>query len=179
MPNGFGDMSIFLKFRVASAPEGKGGYFLGVFLSASFPTGSPGNSRGHMIWSPLQAGAKRWRFFDWQTSVSGNLPQSGTATLGRQILFNNIQFNAARVFWPEIEDNVTYFAQGANSGNTENFLTPGLLIGPFRIAERLHFELGGACRSRPVTSTRTIIAGSGPYGSPSSSSELGSMRSET
>lgn len=144
MPDGFGDTSIFLKFRLASATEGKGGYFVGLFLGGSFPTGSPGNSMGHTIWSPMLAAAKRWGFFDWQTNISGNLPESGTATLGRQILFNNtFQFNAAKIFWPEIEDNLTHFTQGPNSGSSENFLTPGLLIGPFRIAERLHFEPGG------------------------------------
>jgi hypothetical protein len=144
-PDGFGDASIFLKFRIASATEGQGGYFVGAFLGASFPTGSPGNSMGHTIWTPMFAAAKRWRFFDWQTNFAGNLPQSGTAILGRQILFNNtFQFDAYKShLWPEVEDNVTYFAQGPNSGKTQNFLTPGLLIGPFHIAERLHFEPGG------------------------------------
>jgi hypothetical protein len=144
MKDGFGDVSIFLKFRIVSATEGKGGYFVGAFLGGSFPTGSPGNSMGHTVWSPMFAAAKRWSFFDWQTNLSGNLPQSGTATLGRQIVFNNtFQFSVADKLWPEVEDNATFFKQGPHAGNTENFLTPGLLIGPFRIAERLHFEPGG------------------------------------
>jgi hypothetical protein len=145
MADGFGDTSIFLKFRIVSATEGKGGYFVGMFLGGSFPTGSPGNSMGHPVWTPMFAAAKRWAFFDWQTNVAGNLPQSGTATLGRQVLFNNtFQFDAFKaILWPEVEDNVTYYAQGPNSSKTQNFLTPGLLIGPFRIAERLHFETGG------------------------------------
>lgn len=144
MKGGFGDTSIFLKFRIASATEGKGGYFIGAFLGGSFPTGTPPNGMGHTIWSPMFAAAKRWSFFDWQTNLSGSLPQSGTATLGRQILFNNtFQFSIHNKIWPEIEDNATFFKQGPHAGNTENFLTPGLLIGPFRIAERLHFEPGG------------------------------------
>jgi hypothetical protein len=32
--------------------------------------------------------------------------------------------------------------QGPHSGDQETFLTPGVLIGPFQIAERLHFEPG-------------------------------------
>lgn len=144
MPDGFGDTSIFLKFRIASATEGKGGYFLGAFLGGEFPTGTAPNGMGHTIWTPMLAGAKRWGFFDWQTNIAGSLPQSGTATLGRQIIFNNtFQFSVNKYIWPELEDNLTHNAQGPHAGKTENFLTPGLLIGPFRVAERFHFELGG------------------------------------
>jgi hypothetical protein len=142
-PNGFGDVSIFLKLRVASAPEGEGGYFFGCFLGGEFPSGAAPNGMGHTIWTPMVAAAKRWGFFDWQINFGGTLPQSGTATLGRQIIFNNtFQFSIANKLWPEVENNTTFIVDGPNSGSTENFVTPGLLIGPFRIAERLHFEPG-------------------------------------
>lgn len=147
-PDGFGDVSVFLKFRVASAPEGKGGYFFGFFLGGSFPSGSPPNGTGHTTWTPMVAAAKRWRWFDWQSNFGGVLPQSGTATLGRQIIFNNtFQFNAAKVFWPEVESNSTFFVEGLHSGNSQTFLTPGLIIGPFRPAERLHFSFGGGLQT--------------------------------
>src|SRR5205823_14241862 len=32
-PNGFGDLAFQVKYRVASAPEGKGDYFIGAFLA--------------------------------------------------------------------------------------------------------------------------------------------------
>jgi hypothetical protein len=144
IPDGFGDVSIFLKFRVASAPEGRGGYFLGIFLGGSFPSAQSPNGQGHTVWSPMLAAAKRWKFFDWQTNLGGSLPQSGTPTLGRQIVFNNtFQFNVARKLWPEVENNTTSYVDGPHSGNYQNFITPGLIVGPFPLAERLRFMFGG------------------------------------
>jgi hypothetical protein len=141
--DGFGDVSMFLKFRAFSAPEGKGEYFVGFFLPASFPSGSAPNGLRHTVWSPMLAAAKGWGFFDVQSTLSGNLPQSGTSVLGRQILFNNaFQFKVAKVWWPVVETNSTFFVDGPNSGNQETFLTPGLVAGPFQIAERLHFLPG-------------------------------------
>jgi hypothetical protein len=142
-PDGFGDVSIFLKFRAFSAPEETRDYFIGFFLGGSFPTGSAPNGMLHTVWSPMIAAAKGWRFFDYQTTLSGNLPQSGTSVLGRQVLYNNtFQFNINRKVWPEVETNTTFFVDGPYSGDQETFLTPGLLVGPFDIAERLHFEPG-------------------------------------
>ena len=144
IPDGFGDVSIFLKFRVASAPEGKGGYFVGFFLGGSFPSAQSPNGLGHTVWSPMLAAAKRWKFFDWQTNLGGILPQSGTPVLGRQIVFNNtFQFNVARKFWPEVENNTTFYIDGPHSGSHQNFITPGLIVGPFPLAEHLHFMFGG------------------------------------
>jgi len=144
IPDGFGDVSIFLKFRVASAPEGRGGYFLGFFLGGSFPSAQSPNGQGHTVWSPMLAAAKRWKFFDWQTNLGGTLPQSGTPLLGRQIVFNNtFQFNVARKLWPEVENNTTFYVDGPHSGNYQNFITPGLIVGPFPLAERLRFMFGG------------------------------------
>ncbi len=143
-PDGFGDASIFLKFRAFSAPEEHGDYFVGVFLGGSFPTGKPPIGMGHTVWTPMIAAAKGWGPFDLQTTLAGNLPQSGTDILGRQILFNNtVQYAIKKMFWPELEANSEWFVQGPNSGKNQTFLTPGLLIGPFAIAERLHFEPGG------------------------------------
>ena len=41
LPDGFGDVSILLKFRAFSATEGEGDYFVGFFLGGSFPSGTP------------------------------------------------------------------------------------------------------------------------------------------
>jgi len=143
VPDSFGDVSIFVKFRAFSAPEGKGDYFLGFFLGGVFPSATPPNGLAHTVWSPMIAAAKGWGFFDVQSTLSGNLPQSGTNVLGRQILFNNtLQFKVASIFWPEVETNSTFFVDGPLSGNKETFLTPSLITGPFQIAERLHFAAG-------------------------------------
>lgn len=148
MPDGFGDVSIFMKFRAFSAPEHRGDYFVGFFLGGEFPSATPPNGKGHTIWTPMIAAAKGWTSsrlaFDYQTNFGADLPQSGTATLGRDIIFNNtFQFGIKKHLWPEVESNTTFFVDGPKSGDTENFVTPGLLIGPFDIGERLHFEFGG------------------------------------
>ena len=143
LPDGFGDISMFLKFRAFSAPEGKGGYFIGFFLGGSFPSASAPNGMAHTVWSPMIAASKVWGSFDVQTTLSGSLPQSGTNVIGRLILFNNtFQFKVAKRFWPELETNSTFFVDGPHSGNQQTFLTPGLIIGPFQISQRLHFGLG-------------------------------------
>jgi hypothetical protein len=143
VPNSFGDVSIFLKFRAFSATEGKGDYFVGVFLGGVFPSATQPNGLGHTVWSPMIAAAKGWGFFDVQSTLSGNLPQSGISVLGRQILFNNtFQFAVANIFWPEVETNSTFFVDGPLSGNNETFITPGVITGPYQIAERLHFATG-------------------------------------
>lgn len=148
MPDGFGDVTIFLKFRAFSATEHRGDYFVGFFLGGEFPSATPPVGKGHTIWTPMFAAAKGWSSksveFDIQTTFGATVPQSGTATLGRSIIFNNtFQFGIKKHLWPEVETNSTFFVDGPMSGDKETFLTPGLLIGPFDIAERLHFEIGG------------------------------------
>jgi hypothetical protein len=149
MPDGFGDVSIFLKFRAFSATEGKGDYFFGFFLGGEFPSSTPPIGKGHTIWTPSIGAAKGWSTgsrsleFDVQSNFGASVPQSGTNTLGRSLFFNNVfQLGIEKHLWPEVEVNSTFFVDGPLSGDKEVFLTPGLLIGPFDIAERLHFEPG-------------------------------------
>jgi len=136
-PDGFGDVSMFIKFRAFSATEGQGAYFVGLFLGASFPSGALPNGTGHTTWSPMLAAAKGWGHFDIQSTLSGNIPQGGTAVLGRSIVFNNtFQYNVKTRIWPEIEVNSTFFVDGPRSGNSEAFLTPGVIFGRFHVGGR-------------------------------------------
>ena len=34
-----------------------------------------------------------------------------------------------RIFWPEVESNATFFKGGSNDGKTQEFLTPGFILG--------------------------------------------------
>src|SRR5882724_5644483 len=88
VPNGFGDLSFQVKFRAFSAPEGKGDYFVGLFLGGSFPTGTPPNGLGHSVWSPTLGLAKGIGAWDVQSTIGATLPASGTNLLGRTIAFN-------------------------------------------------------------------------------------------
>jgi hypothetical protein len=77
-----------LKYRLFSGTEGKGDYFVGLFLGGSPPTGSPVNGTGHTILSPILALANGLGRWDIQSTIGGNLPASGTNILGRSIVFN-------------------------------------------------------------------------------------------
>ena len=141
--DGFGDVSMFAKFRAFSAPEGNGDYFVGLFFGASFPSGSRPNGTGHSVLSPMLAMSKGWGTLTIQNTFSGNLPTSGTNLLGRAFLWNTaFQYGIKGKLWPMIEQNSTFYSDGPYSGKKQTFLTPGVVFGAFQIAERLHFAVG-------------------------------------
>src|SRR5258707_9796025 len=87
-PDGFGDLSWQVKFRAFSATEGKGDYFVGLFLGGSFATGTSPNGQGHSVLSPTFAAAKGLGPVDIQGTIGANLPVTGANVLGRAIVFN-------------------------------------------------------------------------------------------
>jgi hypothetical protein len=141
--DGFGDLSFQVKFRTFSAPEGRGDYFVGFFLSGSLPTGSPPDGIGHTILSPTLAAAKGIGPWDIQTTVSANLPTSGTNLLGRAIVFNTaVDYKIKGRIWPMLEQNSEFWSGGILDGKKQVFLTPGLVLGSFPLAERLRLSFG-------------------------------------
>ena len=44
---------------------------------------------------------------------------------------------------PMIEQNSVFWSGGTSNGKKEVFLTPGLVLGSFPLAERLHLGIGG------------------------------------
>jgi hypothetical protein len=145
-PDGFADLSMFFKYRIASATEAKGDYFVGAFMGLSIPTGSLPNGQDHPILSPMFAFAKGWPGrLSIQNTFSGSLPTSGVSVLGRQFIWNTTlqAYGIKKYIWPEVEQNTTFFYGGRFSGNEQTFVTPGVIIGYFRIAERLRFGIAG------------------------------------
>jgi hypothetical protein len=143
-PDGFGDLAWQVKFRAFSAPEGKGDYFVGFFLGGSFPTGTPPNGQGHTILSPTFAAAKGVGSWDIQSTIGANLPATGADLLGRTIIFNAaVDRKIKGKIWPMLEQNSTFWSGGTLDGKKEVFLTPGLVLGGFPLAERLHLTIGG------------------------------------
>jgi hypothetical protein len=143
LPDGFGDLSFQVKYRAFSAPEGKGDYFVGVFVAGSFPTGTPPNGVGHTIWTPTLAAAKGFGPVDIQTTLASGLPATGADLLGRTIVSNTaVDYRIKGKVWPMLELNSTYWSGGALDGKKEVFLTPGLVVGSFPLVERLHLGLG-------------------------------------
>jgi hypothetical protein len=143
VPDGFGDMSFQVKYRVSSAPEGKGDYFVGVFFGGSLPTGAAPNGADHPIFLPTLAVAKGIGPVDVQTTLAAGLPGSGTDVLGRTIASNTaVDLRIKGTVWPMVEVNATSWSGGTNDGKTEVFVTPGLVVGSFPVAERLHIGVG-------------------------------------
>lgn len=144
VPDGFGDLAWQVKFRMFSEPEAKGDYFVGFFFGGSFPTGTPPNGLGHTVLSPTFAAAKGLGPLDIQSTIGANLPTSGTNLLGRSIIFNAaVDYKIKRKFWPMLEQNSTFWSGGILDGKKQVFLTPGLVLGSYQLAERLHFSAGG------------------------------------
>jgi hypothetical protein len=139
--NGFGDIPLMLKFRLASAPRGKGDYLLTLIISATVPTGSQAVGMHDAVLSPAIAVGKGWGRFDVQSTIGPNLPTGDTGRLGRQLLWNTaFQYRARWKLWPELEFNSTSFLTGQNTGETQVFLTPGLGFGRVRFWRNLRFS---------------------------------------
>jgi hypothetical protein len=57
-----------------------------------------------------------------------------TAKLGRPVVWNAVaQYRIAKIFWPEIENNATYYRGGPHDGKSQDFVTPGLILSKFKL----------------------------------------------
>ena len=142
--NGWGDVAFLVKYRLLSANEEHGSYILTAFLGWSVPTGQFSNGALHPVITPTIAYGKGFGNFDLQGTFGVGLPTADTSTLGRTIAWNNtFQYRVFRKFWPEVELNSTFFQDGKNDGQKQNFVTPGLVMGRFRLMGRVGFTVGG------------------------------------
>jgi hypothetical protein len=130
--DGFGDMSFLGKVRLVSGNAQHGDYVVSVFALATIPTGSYKNGSTDATIAPNLGIGKGFGRFDVQSTLGATLPvhQPAISVTGHPIAWNAAaQYHAGKLFWPEIESNATFFKGGANDGKTQEFLTPGLLIG--------------------------------------------------
>jgi hypothetical protein len=142
--NGWGDVAFLVKYRLLSANEEHGSYILTAFLGWILPTGQFSNGALHPVITPTIAYGKGFGNFDLQGTVGVGLPTADTSTLGRTIAWNNtFQYRVFRKLWPEVELNSTFFQDGKNDGQKQNFVTPGLVLGRFRLVGRVGFTIGG------------------------------------
>jgi hypothetical protein len=131
--DGFGDLSMLLKYRILSDIE-KHAYSVSVSLGGTIPTGSYTNGSTAGTISPTIYGGKGFRRLDVQSSMAAALPTGYTAKLGRPVVWNSVaQFKVGKIFWPEIENNATYFHGGPHAGKTQDFVTPGLMLSKFKL----------------------------------------------
>jgi hypothetical protein len=148
VPDGFGDTSFQVKYRVSSAPERKGDYFVGVSLAGSLPTGNAPNGTSHPIFLPTLAVAKGIGSVDVQATLAAGLPVSGADRLGLTIVSNTaVDLRIKGAVRPMIELNATYWSGGALAEQPEVFVTPGFVIGSLPLAERLHIGFGAGVQT--------------------------------
>jgi hypothetical protein len=141
--DGAGDLSLLLKYRVLAANEKQGGYSVSAALAATAPTGSYSNGAVSATVSPSLFLGKGYRSLDVQTAASIALPTGRTATLGRPVTWNTvIQEKVAKIFWPEVEVNSTYYRGGPNDGKIQAFVSPGLMISKIKFSSDPKNRLG-------------------------------------
>jgi hypothetical protein len=130
--DGWGDFSFLAKYRIASGNAQHGTYTLSFWTLTTFPTGAFKNGSSKPSVQPNLGGGKGFGNFDVQASIGATLPTGNPAitTAGRPILWNTVaQYRVAKLFWPELESNTTYYKGGPNDGKTQEFVTPGIVIG--------------------------------------------------
>jgi len=143
-PDGFGDLPLMVKVRMASGDASNGNYLVTFLLSAAIPTASLPIGAGQAMLTPTLALGKGWGRFDVQTTFGANLSVAETQRLGKQLLWNTtFQYRAGWKVWPELEANTTFFEQGPNAGEAQTFLTPGLGFGRVRLFRGLRFAMAG------------------------------------
>jgi hypothetical protein len=127
--DGFGDFSFLAKYRIASGNAEHGSYTLSAW---ALTTGSYKNGSTNSSVQPNLGGGKGFGNFDVQSTIGATLPTGNPAITasGRLVLWNTVaQYRAGKLFWPEIESNATFFKGGANDGKTQEFITPGIIVG--------------------------------------------------
>ena len=137
--NGLGDVSFVMKYRFFARNEEHGNAIVTGFLAGSVPTGTYKNGSASAIVTPTLAGGKGWGKFDVQSTLAGTLPVNSVNMLGRTIASNTaLQYHVAQCrLWPEAEINSTFWKGGTNDGRKQTFITPGLILGRFKLHNRV------------------------------------------
>ena len=82
------------------------------------------------------------------TTVGGSLPVTNAKGLGHTIAWNNtLQYRVAktgwaRMLWPEVESNTSFYMGGPNDGKTASYVTVGSWPGEFRCCHTLRVSQG-------------------------------------
>lgn len=166
--DGWADETFLVKYRILSANEEQGNYILTAFMGFSAPTGDDGNSNRHGIFTPTIAGGKGFGAFDIQTTAGIALPDGGLQRLGMPVAWNTaFQYRICRYFWPEFEVNYTWWPNGEREGETQVFLTPGILVGKIPLYERVGMTVGFgyqvAVTKNPAYNHAAILSGRIPF----------------
>ncbi len=154
--SGWGDWpALTIKQRLISANEENGNYIVTTFLGVQAPTGQVPFTNDAWVVTPTLAAGKGWGDFDIQATVGVPIPLEHEDTIGVSIVSNvAFQYHIAKYFWPEIEVNYTHWTDGKHGGKDQVFLTPGLILGRFELAQDTNLIVGGGYQFA-VTSVTT------------------------
>lgn len=144
---GWGDWPAFLvKYRFLSANKDNGDYIVSGFFQMTQALGTVGKISTNVLTAqPTLAVGKGWGDFDVQSTLSMQIPvsardspgasaEANRRSFGNPILWNTaFQYHFMQYFWPELEVNYEYWPDGVHSGHTQLLLTPGLILGRFKI----------------------------------------------
>jgi hypothetical protein len=166
--DGWADETFLVKYRILSANEENGNYILTAFMGFSAPTGDDGNSNRHGVFTPTIAGGKGFGNFDIQSTAGISLPDGGLQRLGMPVAWNTaLQYRVFHYFWPEFEVNYTWYPNGEREGETQVFLTPGILVGRIPIHDRVGITVGFgyqvAVTKNPMYNHAAILSGRIPF----------------
>jgi hypothetical protein len=166
--DGWADETFLVKYRILSANEENGNYILTAFMGFSAPTGDDGNSQRHGVFTPTIAGGKGFGDFDVQTTAGIARPDGGLKRRGMPLSWNTaFQYRFFKYFWPEFEVNYTWWPNGEREGQTQVFLTPGIVVGRIPIHERVGVTVGFgyqvAVTDHPTYNHSAILSGRIPF----------------
>ncbi|MDE3104232.1 MAG: hypothetical protein KGK08_03570 [Acidobacteriota bacterium] len=127
--DGFGDLGLRLKYRLYGSNEQHHNAVVTADLTASLPTGKNTNGSCCALLSPMLGAGKGWGNLALTSTLSGVLPVSGTARLGRQMAWSTaLQLHAGRYAWLQMESATTWYSGGSNDGHSQTLLTPGIVV---------------------------------------------------
>ncbi len=146
--DGAGDFSMVVKYRPFAGGAERGNYSTSFQVAATGATGSYKNGTARTTINPTLILGKGFGRFDVQSSLGGTLPVGSVHTIGRTIVWNTVaQYQVAKIFWPEVEVNASYFHLGPNNGKSQTFVTPGLMVSRIKLRkdprDRLGLVFGG------------------------------------
>jgi hypothetical protein len=149
-----------IKQRLVSANEENGNYIVSAFFGVQAPTGIAAFTNHAWVITPTLAAGKGWGTFDIQGTIGMPIPLSDEKIIGTSVVTNvTLQYHLGEVFWPELEFNSTYWADGLRAGKTQIFLTPGFVLGRFPLGAGLKGIIGLGYQvaiSPPLTRTPVL-----------------------
>ncbi len=166
--DGWADETFLIRYRLLSGNAEHGDYILSAFMGFSAPTGDDGNSSHHAIFTPTIAFGKGLGNFDFQSNAGISLPNGGLQRLGMPVAYNTaFQYRFMKYFWPEFEVNYTWWPNGQREGQSQVFLTPGLVVGTIPIQDRIGVTIGAgyqvAVTRQPASNHPVIFSGRVPF----------------